>query len=136
VLYNNSQLNSLLLYELLNINFLMCSFFIDQLKNSNIKLILCGSIRADIINFKYNQRFYSLSKLALKDYFEINYTNNMYLFQLGPFQSKMNPGKAIYKSDSNYLAYKMNKIIESKKGGVYYMPNYWRYLIRCLKLFF
>ena len=96
-------------------------------KKKNIKIVTLGSIFSTVP--MKNKLFYSYSKKIFAlffDYLSLNKTRDNYLFKLGPVYTPMYKGPSrSYVSFPSDISKQIVRIIESKKGGVYYLPKFW-----------
>jgi len=96
-------------------------------KKKNIKIVTLGSIFSTVP--MKNKLFYSYSKKIFAlffDSFSLNKTRGNYLFKLGPVYTPMYKGPSRpYVSFPSDISKQIVRIIESKKGGVYYLPKFW-----------
>jgi decaprenylphospho-beta-D-erythro-pentofuranosid-2-ulose 2-reductase len=113
--------------------FIFKAFF----KNKSIKIITLGSIFSSVP--MKNKLFYSYSKKLFSLFFDnlfLNKTKGNYLFKLGPMYTPMYKGpKRIYVSSPSSISKQIIKIVESEKGGVYYLPKFWMPLLPFLFIF-
>jgi len=113
------------------------SIFKAFVKKKNIKIVTLGSIFSSAP--MKNKLFYSYSKKIFSlffDYLSLNKTRDNYLFKLGPVYTPMYTGSSRpYVSSPSDISNQIIRIIESKKGGVYYLPKFWFPLLPFLFVF-